>query len=171
MADQTWYETVRSITRDDDLFRPEPWARARAVRLFEEEGGKRGAAARIAKALAQLVYDSMERLSFAGARLSGAGGRQLIYHADGYNIDIQIAPSTTSGAEIMGQVLREGESGFGSVAELFVDLTGSQKDSYSTMTNGFGEFMINEVDFGHYDLRIEAGDKEITVAGLPVTLP
>jgi hypothetical protein len=90
----------------------------------------------------------------------------LIYQATGYNIDLQIAASSNAGADIMGQVLREGEQGFGSVGGLLIDLIRDQRDVWSTTTSSFGEFVMHEVDSGKYDLRIETPETIITIEGL-----
>lgn len=161
--DRAWYEALQSITRTDEVFRPAPTVRKRALDLFKQSGrtGTTSVAAR-------LDYDSGQRSSFAGARPADASGRQLVYRAAGYSVDVQIGAATTSGADIVGQILRDGETGFKSVAGLLIDLTRDRRDIWSTTTNGFGEFMMHEVDSGEYDLRIETADAVITIEGLPV---
>lgn len=168
LKDRAWYEALRSIARTDEIFKPAPWVRKRAIDLFEDERLKRRDLIGTARAAAQLVYDSVRRLSLAGARPADGSGRQLIYQAAGYNIDIQVAASAKAGADIMGQVLREGEAGFGSVSGLLIDLSRDQRDIWSTTTSSFGEFMMREVDSGQYDLRIETEETIITIEGLPV---
>jgi hypothetical protein len=169
LRNRAWYETVRSIARTDPVFTPAPWVRKRAIDLFEGERTRSRGLIETAQAAAQLIYDSMQRLSLAGARPASTSGRQLIYKGTGYNIDIQIAASSNAGADIMGQVLREGEQGFGSVAGLLVDLIRDQHQVWSTTTSSFGEFMMHEVDFGQYDLRIETPETIITIEGLAVS--
>lgn len=168
VGDRTWYENLRSIVEDVQVFRPAPWVRKRAVELFERQQGMTNALVRATLPAARLIYDSLERLSFATARPAEAAGRQLIYQASGYNVDIQIAASGELGAEIMGQILREGETGFKSVTGLLVDLTKDREDVWSTTTNGFGEFKMHEVASGRYGLRIETEEAVITIEGLPV---
>lgn len=169
LKDRAWYETVRSIASTDEVFRPAPWVRKRAIDLFEDERLRPKSLSGTAHAAARLIFDSMRQLSLAGARPASASGRQLIYEGTGYKIDIQIAASSNVGADIMGQVLREGEQGFGSVAELPVDLIRDQRNIWSTVTSSFGEFMMHEVDFGLYGLQIETPETVITIEDLAVS--
>jgi hypothetical protein len=166
LKDRAWYEDLLSIVMSDQIFRPPPWVRKRAVDLFDDERLRGSGLIATAQAVAQLVYDSVNRLSLAGARPASASGRQFIYQASGYSIDIQIAESSNARADIMGQVLREEEQGFGSVAGLLIDLTRDQYDVWSTTTSSFGEFMMHEVDHGRYDLRIDTLETVITIESL-----
>lgn len=167
LRDREWYDTVKSIARTDDVFSPAPWVRKRAVDLFAAER-KPGRLISSVEAVARLMYDSLQRLQPAGARPAEVSGRQLIYNAAGYNIDIQLAVSSEVGADVMGQILREQEVGFASVAGLLVDLSQNGCDIWSTTTSGFGEFMMHGVDFGRYNLRIETGEAIITIEHLQV---
>jgi hypothetical protein len=169
LKDRAWYETVKSIASTDQVFRPAPWVRKRAIDLFEDERARAKSLKGTAQAVAQLIYDSFRQLSWAGARPASASGRQLIYKGSGFNIDIQITGSSDAGADIMGQVLREGEQGFVSVAGLLVDLIRDGRHIWSTTTSSFGEFMMHEIDFGQYDLRIETHETVITIEGLSVS--
>lgn len=169
-ANKLWYERVRSIAASDDIFKPAPWISKRAMRILEEESNKSGITSRAIEAIADLIYDSLQRFSYAGTRSMESAGREMIYEANGYSIDLQIMPSSKSVAEIVGQVLRKDDTGFDSVAEVLVDLTIGEKAVWSTLTNRFGEFMMSEIDFGQYDLRIEARDVTLKITGLPVLL-
>ncbi|HEU4386636.1 MAG TPA: hypothetical protein VFV34_02480 [Blastocatellia bacterium] len=166
--DRAWYQTLKSIVSADDRFRPAPWVRRRALDIFENERFRSDRLIDTARAAARLVYDSMQRLSTAGARPLGASGRQLVYQAAGYNIDIQIAASAKEGVDIMGQILREEEAGFGSVTGLLIDLIQDHREVWSTTTSSFGEFTMHEIDSGDYDLRVETGEAVITIERLPV---
>jgi hypothetical protein len=169
-ANKQWYERVRSIAASDDIFKPAPWVSKRAMKILEEESQKSSMASRAIEAIAELIYDSLQRFSYAGTRSMESAGREIIYEADNYSIDLQIVPSSNSVAEIVGQILRKDDNGFDSVAEVLVDLTRGETAVWSTLTNRFGEFMMSEVDFGQYDLRIEARDVTLKITGLPVSL-
>jgi hypothetical protein len=93
----------------------------------------------------------------------------LLYRAGDYSIDIQIAPSTGGRGDLIGQVLREGEATFESVANLPLEIARGNEALYSTVTDEMGEFNISDVDYGTYDLRIELTDGRITIPELPVT--
>lgn len=163
LDDRAWYEALRSITRTDEEFRPAPRVRKRALDLF-----KQGGPVRADRVAARLEYDSALGLSVAGARAAEASGRQLVYRVAGYSVDVQIGAAATSGADIVGQVLREGEAGFDSVAGLLIDLTRHGEDVWSTATNGFGEFMMQGIESGEYELKVETRDAIISIDGLPV---
>jgi hypothetical protein len=91
-----------------------------------------------------------------------------VYQGGGFNIDVQMTPTSKTGAELVGQVLHESETGFESVSKVFVDLTGNDQESVSTVTNEFGEFLMKDVSFGQYDLLIETRKATLTIADLPV---
>ena len=167
LQNRDWYQTVRDIVRRDPIFRPESWVRKQAVEIFERGRFRRHRVTGMMQA-AHLTYDSMERLSIAGARTAAGSNRQLIYRAAGYNIDIQVAPSAKHGADIMGQVLRQEEAGFGSVGGLLIDLIRDDRELWSTTTGGFGEFAMCEIESGNYKLRVDTEDLIITIESLPV---
>lgn len=169
-ANKTWYERVREVAESDDVFRPAPWVSKRAVKILEDESERSSLAARTVEALARLVYDSLQKLSYAGTRSMEGAERKLVYETESYSIDLQILPVSASVAGIVGQVLRKGDDGFDSVSEVFVDLKHGAKDVWSTVTNDFGEFMMNEVDFGEYELSIETVDTKLKIMCLPVLL-
>jgi hypothetical protein len=164
-----WYEQFRAVARADGSYRPATWVRKRVVDLINAERSRSAGRARPAESLANLVYDSLRRVSPAGARLAEASGRQLVYDVAGYSVDVQIARSSTAGFDLMGQVLRRDETGFGSVAGLLVDLVLDQRDVWSTVTSEFGEFIMHGVEPGPYGLRIEAGATIIRIEDLSVS--
>lgn len=165
-ANKAWYEQVRAIVESDDRFRPAPWVVRRAGKILEESEIETPAV----EAAASLVYDSLQSVTRPGTRSMESAGRELVYEADIYSIDLQIVPFSKLVAGIVGQVLRKDDAGFDSVAGVFVDLTLGRKDVWSTVTNSMGEFVMNEVDYGLYDLRIEVSDMTLRVSGLPVSL-
>jgi hypothetical protein len=160
-----WYVNVRRIAESDDSLEPPAWVLKRAVRIFEAKRRPR-LAERIGQVVASLVFDSLARPALSGVRSTETTNRQLLYRANDYSIDLQIAPSD-AGADLIGQVLREGEAAFESVSNLHLRLTG--ENSYTATTDAMGEFVIRGVEHGVYDLLVELGSNSLIIPGLPLT--
>ena len=134
-----WYDRTRLTAASDDSVAPPFWVLKRAVRIFETN--KRPAIGeRIRQAIASLVFDSFARPSLAGVRSSETTNRQLLYRAGDYNIDLQIASSDEAGAELIGQILKEGEPGFESVSALNIEVVRDKEPVRSTVTGGLPGF-------------------------------
>ena len=167
-ADYAWYERVKTVAAADDTVEPPPWVLRRAVKLFESARSRAGVRAAIGRLAAALVFDSRTRPLPAGVRSIEAADRQLLYRAGAYTVELQIA-SADNNARLSGQVLKEGEFKFESVAGLKIFLVSGKETSLSVVANDFGEFTLPAVVNGQYDLCIEAGDADITIAGLNIT--
>jgi len=165
-----WYAQVRGLAASDDSIAPPPWAFKRAVKLFETERARPRLAHRLGKAIAALVFDSFARPQLAGVRSTETTNRQLLYRAGDYQIDLQIAPSEHAQADLIGQVLKEGESTFESVAGLGLEIVRGGQVVFSATTDAMGEFKVNGMEHGLYDLRIDLSEGSITVPELPVTV-
>lgn len=166
---QAWYEGVRATAAGDDTVAPPAWVFKRAVRIFDTAQRAPRVAERIGQAIARLVFDSFARPQLAGVRSTETANRQLLYHAGDYSIDLQIAPASGAHGDLIGQVLREGETKFESVANLALEIKRGDERLYSTVTDAMGEFKIQDVAYGVYDLNIEMADGQITIRQLPVT--
>ena len=162
-----WYDRVRLTASSDDSIAPPAWVLKRAVRIFEAHA-RPAIGERIRQAIASLVFDSFARTSLAGVRSSETTNRQLLYRAGDYSIDLQIASFDQPGAELIGQILREGEPGFESVSALKIEIVREEKPVLSTVTDEMGEFRISGVEHGVYDLHIELSEGSITVPDLPL---
>ncbi|HEX5736133.1 MAG TPA: zf-HC2 domain-containing protein [Blastocatellia bacterium] len=167
-ADLVWYERVKSVAAADDTIEPPPWVLKRAVRLFEAARARAGVRAALGRLVASLVFDSQARPLPAGVRLTETADRQLLYRAGAYTVDLQIA-SIDARARLSGQVLKEGEFKFESVAGLKVFLLSEEEALASAVANNFGEFTLSSVACGQYDLRVETGDADITIVGLKIS--
>lgn len=167
-GDRSWYQQVKLVAASDDSIEPPPWVLKRALRLFDAPRVRMDVRARVGRVVAALVFDSLRRPALAGARSSGLEGRQLLYQAEDYSIDVQVAVSDQRRAELTGQILREGELMFESVGGLQLDLMRDGGAILSTVTNDRGEFSIPAVDFGSYDLRVDVNEASITIVGLPI---
>ncbi len=163
-----WYEKVRTIAASDDMIEPPSWVARRAIRLFETRRSQSGLKEKLGRLVASLIFDSQAQPAVAGVRSTETMNRQLLYEADNYSIDVQISLSEEPRAGLVGQILRKDDTEFESVSRIPLDLIREGETVRSTLTSETGEFSINEVDFGEYDLRIDLVDVSITVAGLPV---
>jgi hypothetical protein len=168
-ADRNWYSLLKSMKGVPEPAEPPSWVFRRAVRLFEMRPRTESVPKRLAHAVARLIFDSLQQAAFAGARSAGAASRHLLYAVDDYSIDLQIAPTGDSGADLIGQVLSTSEPGFDSVAGLTIDLAREGETVSSTVTDEIGVFIMSRIGLGEYDLHIDARDMTINVVGLPVS--
>lgn len=169
-SDRRWYERVRNLAARDVAVEPPPWVLKRALKLFEREPAPHDSVDLLGRLVASLMFDSLLQPVVAGVRSAEISDRQLLYRAGPFSIDLQIAFSDQSTAELNGQVLRESESGFESVAALPLELTRKGKKIQSTATNEVGEFTIKAVKVSDYDLLIETREGIIAVQQLPIKL-
>ena len=175
-ADQTWYESVRRVTEADDSVEPPPWVLKRAIKVFEGARNRSSLPRRLGDIIANLVFDSFGGPAIAGARAAEvatspesaeAAEHQLLYRADDFNIDLLVEASERH-MTLRGQILRQGESLFESTSGISLELIREGRQVRSACTNEVGEFTIPAIELGRYDLRIEAGEVTITVAGLAI---
>jgi hypothetical protein len=166
-GDREWYQQVKLIASSDDSIEPPPWVLKRAFKLFDTPRVRMSIAGRVGRVVASLVFDSLRQPAIAGARSSGVEGRQLLYRAEDYSVDVQVAPVDQRTAELTGQILREGESMFESVGGLRLDLI-EEGRTLTAVTNERGEFAIGGVDFGSYELRVDVNEATITIVDLPI---
>ena len=167
-ADRVWYERIKEVAAGDDSIEPPPWVLKRALRLFNAPPVRTTFRARVGEVVASLVFDSLRLPAVAGTRSSAVEGRQLLYRAEDYSIDVQVAVADQRCAELTGQILREGEFTFESVSGLHLELLRDGGTLLSTLTNDQGEFAIPAVEFGDYDLRVDVNEASITIVGLPI---
>ena len=174
-ASRQWYQQVRTVASTDDSVEPPAWVMKRALRIFDSQRPRAAASSisgrikdRIKDAVAALVFDSFTRPVVAGVRSTEAASRQLLYRAGDYHIDLQVAPAGATRPDLIGQILREGEGTFASVAALPVALRLGGQTKYETSTNEMGEFVIRGVEEGEYDVRLETGEGSVTAPAVPI---
>lgn len=161
-----WYRRVRVVAASDDTYDPPPWVFKRALQLFDAQTRPR--TDRFSR-LSSLVFDSLARPAPTGVRSMETSNRQLLYRAGVYSIDLQISFPKQSGADLIGQILRESESRFESVAGLAIQMTRKGQKIYATITNEVGEFTLNDIAQNQYDLSVETNEGIIVIPRLPVT--
>lgn len=165
---RTWYLQVKSIAASDDSIAPQSWVFKRAVHIFETARLPR-LGGRFGQAIASLVFDSFARPALAGVRSTETANRQLLYSAGDYRVDLQVAAAEHARADLMGQVLMEGEATFDAVSGLKLDIARGGKVVYSVKTDEIGEFKFAGLEFGVYDLTVELSEGIITIPDLPVS--
>ena len=163
-----WYERVRVIAASDDSIEPPSWVLKRAVRVFDTQRPRARLTERIGQAIASLVFDSFARPPLAGVRSTETSNRQLLYRAGDYSVDIQIAPAEHANADLIGQVLKEGEPSFESVSGLKLDIARSGRVVFSAVTDEMGEFKVNGIELGVYDLRVQLPEGSITIPDMHI---
>lgn len=165
---RNWYENLKVVVAADDSCEPPPWVLKRAIRMFEAERARPRLVERVGQKIAALLFDSLTRPAIAGVRSTETANRQLLYRAGDYSIDLQVAPSDQSRADLIGQVLKEGETAFQSVAGLALSLSREDETVCSAVTNEMGEFKIKAIQQGNYDLNVVTSEGLISVQGLPL---
>jgi hypothetical protein len=167
-GDVAWYGRVKLVAASDDSVEPPPWVLKRALRGFDSERGVASIVSLANRVIASLVFDSLRRPTLAMSRAIGVDDRQLMYEAEPYSIDLQVASLDQARADLSGQILRRGELMFESVAGLTLNLMREGSSVLSAVTNDRGEFRVGALEGGSYDLKIEARDVSITIVGLPI---
>lgn len=166
-SDRDWYQALKRVAASDESVDPPAWVLKRALRIFEEGARtRRTVASRAGSLIASLLFDSASQPAMAEARSSGADGRQLLYRAGDYSVDLQIMPVDQNRLDMTGQILREGEFLFESVAGLSLHLVDAMGGDHSRVTSDRGEFSINGLEPGTYDLRINVRGSRVTIERL-----
>jgi hypothetical protein len=166
-ADRDWYQTLKTLTASDESIEPPPWVLKKAVNLFDDVRQKGGLAKRARRIIAALVFDSLAQPATAGVRSSGTEGRQVLYRAGDYSIDIQVSTGDP-GWKMTGQILRNDERRFESVKDLPLTVSKQGRVVRESVTNEMGEFSIEGTSFGRFDVEVSTPDGPIAVEGLRV---
>lgn len=113
-----------------------------------------------------LTFDSGAPSPLAfGARSAGGTTRQLLFSAEGHDIDLRLSPAGEASPEhwlLSGQVLGPDSQGR-------VWLTDAQgRNGGEATLNELGEFRLPPVPEGEYVMTVRLGAREIVLPGLPV---
>jgi hypothetical protein len=169
-----WYAAMTETAAADTSVEPPPWVTRRAIGLFREAreaAGRRGLRGVVARIRAALVFDSLAGLvpdALPARNAASSPTRQLLYAASPFDIDLLISGAGPS-LSVTGQVLASGADDFEGVAGLLVELEHNGRVS-ATSTSEFGEFTIDDVAPGVYDLRLVGGTREIVLSSMPVSV-
>jgi hypothetical protein len=169
LADVAWLRRFRRATEGAISEPPPRELRTALVESFEAHTGSRRPFGLVERMLARLIFDSNLQPA-AGLRAIGArqSRRQLIYHADAFDLVINLlARGSDNDLDLDGQVLsrEEGEP------ELFsVQLLRDGGELALTVTDDLGSFAFRGVPPGGYELVLSAERVEVSVLPLDVGL-
>ena len=169
-----WYAATTETAAADGSVEPPHWVSRRAIGLFREAreaAERRGLRGLVARVQAALVFDSLAGLVADALPARNAGGsatRQLLYAASPFDIDLLVS-GTGPSLSVTGQVLASGADDFEGVVGLRVELARDGRVS-TTATSQFGEFLIEGVVPGVYDLRLVGGTREILLSRMPISI-
>ncbi len=169
LADVAWLRRFRRATVGAMGESPPRGLRAALVETFEAHTGGRRPSGLVKRVLAGLTFDSNLQPA-AGLRAIGArqSRRQLIYHADAFDLAINLlARGSDNNLDLDGQVLpREA-----SEPELFsVQLLRDGGELALTVTDDLGSFAFRGVPPGGYELVLSAERIEVSILPLDVGL-
>jgi hypothetical protein len=115
---------------------------------------------------AVLLSDSGVEGRLLGFRGAGPMSRHLLYRAGQYDIDLSIdyiEPAQL--VDIIGQSMRLGLD-LDTVANGDVELFKESTPALATKTNEFGEFILDGILEGIYDMKLKFKTEEINILGL-----
>ena len=141
---------------NDDTAAPSEETLRRAVAAFRA----RPAAPPRARVAAILVFDNYRQSPLAAVRGPAARARQLLFTAEGLDIDLQITV-TEGGATLVGQIL-------GGERPSMVRLCRAGEVLDDVGPDSLGRFAFRPVPLGQYDLVIEFDSREVAIEGLEI---
>lgn len=112
---------------------------------------------------AWLAFDSLQQPALAGIRNAKGAGKQLLYKAEGYDIDLRFSPVDPGEFEnVMGQILQQ--SSAAGMADTVVSLSFEGQEVLMTTTDAFGIFIFRNLPpQKKYDLKITLPEVEIHI--------
>ena len=146
------WRKVRNHRMEEAAYQPPEQAVREGAAML---GTARRAGRRIEKSrVIELLFDSFLQPVFSGVRASYTGIRHMLYHADPFQIDLQIERKLDRDRTVVtGQVLDVGRSEiFGS--GLHVTLSNRCGNSVHELTNEFGEFHLEIKNSGDLELAL-----------------
>lgn len=157
-------QKLRTVTETRGLLDPPDWLIRQAMNLFRWRKS-RGENSRQAIP-AVLLLDSGTEGRLLGLRGAGPASRHLLYRAGRYDIDLSIdyvEPARL--VDIIGQSMPVGLD-LDTVANGDVELFHEATLALATKTNEFGEFILDGLREGVYDLKLKLQTDEIHIVGL-----
>jgi hypothetical protein len=151
---------LRRLARDERFLAPSPRVLDRAARI----PSARGTASELYR-VAALLFDTLTTPLPLGARSALASERQLLFHADEYDIDVHVASAGSGAVRISGQVLPPARDS--SISGLEVTLVHADRPPISASTNTLGEFAFDGVPEGEYGLIVECEGGRLLVEDFP----
>ncbi len=152
-------------TESDQTTAPSPKVLKKAVALYKDrEKEKRPS---ILTMVANLLFDSQQQLAPALVRGGPSPKRVLLYSASPVDIDLQITPKEGLNS-ILGQVLDSTHPD--QFSSTFVSIMNSQTGELVTgvESDPYGQFNLQNIPPGNYDLILELKTQEVTVPSLEI---
>lgn len=136
-----------------------------ALNPFQSESRQRGQSSRqIIPAV--LVFDSGSQGRLLGFRGARSASRHLLYRAGPYDIDLSMDYVESARLiDIIGQAMPL-RMDLDVVANRDVELLKESTRVFATSTNEFGEFILDSVGEGVYDLKLKLEAEDINILGL-----
>jgi len=157
-------QKIRSVIGVRGLLDPPDWLITQAVNLFRwQKSGRENSRLAIP---AVLLFDSGAESRLLGFRGAGPTSRHLLYRAGHYDVDLSIdyiEPAQL--VDIIGQSMPLGLD-LEAVANGDVELVKESALALATKTNEFGEFILDGIREGIYDLKLKFKTEEINIVGL-----
>ena len=147
--------------KNEGVFTPPDAELRKAIAAFKKRGSARQETRK--PILASLFFDSRTRPSLAAVR-GAQSGRQVLFKAGQYDIDLQIVPEHGD-TRLVGQVLgsdqlEEGLSVFVSLNDQNGEvIQGAESDRH-------GQFAFRKLQPGRYDLVFDLQDQEVAIKSL-----
>ncbi len=123
-------------------------------------GRRRTAASRVA-----VLFDSFLQPVFAGARSAAAGARQMLYHADPFQIDVQIEAKPGNRVVVTGQLLESDDPAI-TCHDVRVVISNMRGNTVHVVTNEFGEFNGEVENSGDLQMTFTGADDKPVVISL-----
>jgi hypothetical protein len=151
------------------LIAPPGWLVQQARTLFNRQKPE-SCGGFLKRIMALLVIDSFAEERLLGFRGTGPMSRHMLYRAGDYDVDLLIDRSEQrQSVDIIGQCIPLSKN-LTTVVEADVHLLKGVQMALATKINEFGEFILDGVQEGIYDLKISLKDEEINfqieIAGL-----
>lgn len=163
---QRWLEEVLRLTSEDKLYPvPDEMIRYLMARFNSQSTT---ASPSLTQFLAEMIFDSLVPRQMADVRsdaFAGAGfaGRQMLFQAAGYDVDLRVEQVQGSGAgEMIGQILSRKQRPAGGIS-LSAQLLRGDVEIGRAEADAHGIFKFSRVPAGVYDLKIQVPEGEIKI--------
>lgn len=118
-----------------------------------------GAGEAMREVLAALRFDSAAQPALAaGMRGAGADARQLLFSAEGRDVDLRLSPAGAGLWRLHGQVLGPDEQGL-----VLLRADGADSPQQQVALDALGEFVLDSVAPGHWQLALRLADQTIVL--------
>jgi hypothetical protein len=152
-AELEYFRGILRLLRDEQLSEPPAAVVARAARLYKHFP-RRPEERRLPRLVASLVFDSRLMPGLMAAR-GPAKERQVLYHAEGLDIDLQMTSETGEGhVLLMGQVLPT-HDGPSQVPGYRVSLLREDEVVASVTADELGAFVLRALPADEYEVWID----------------